>query len=69
MFVGRALWAALFPIVLRDLPSAISAFLERIARRNEKKRPKQIALFLKETGPPSDASPQDRSIAADAHAA
>jgi hypothetical protein len=49
VLVHRAIRAALFPIALPDLPRVLSAFLEHIARRNEKKRLKQIMLFLQET--------------------
>jgi hypothetical protein len=54
VLVHRAIRAALFPIALRDLPGAVSAFLKHIARRNEKKRLKQILLFLKATEPTPD---------------
>lgn len=49
----QAICAALFPIALRDLPSAMATFLNHIGRRNERKRPKQIEAFLQETGPPA----------------
>jgi hypothetical protein len=46
----RALHAALFPIPPQDLPAVLDTFLEHIRRRNEKRRPKQIARFLQEVG-------------------
>jgi len=51
VLVYEAIHAALLPISLPDLPGVLDAFLEHIGRRNEKTRPKQIELFLKEVHP------------------
>ena len=42
VFVDQALRAALNPIALRDVPRAVSAYLEYLSCRNEQTRPKQI---------------------------
>jgi hypothetical protein len=46
VFVNQALCAALNPIKLRDVPRALAAYLEHLARGNEHSRPKQIELLL-----------------------
>jgi hypothetical protein len=51
VLVYQAIHAALLPIALPDLPDLLDVFLEHIGRRNEKKRPKQTELFLKEVRP------------------
>ena len=49
--VYQAIHAALLPILLPDLPGVLDVYLDHIGRRNEKKRPKQTELFLKEVQP------------------
>jgi len=51
VLVYEAIHAALLPLALPDLPGVIDVFLEHIGRRNEKKRPKQTELLLKEVQP------------------
>ena len=51
VLVYQAIHAALLPISLPELPNVLDVFLEHIGRRNEKKRPKQTELFLKEVQP------------------
>jgi Transposase DDE domain len=51
VFVYQALCAALNPIALRDVPRAVSAYLEHLSRRNERTRPKQIERLLLELVP------------------
>jgi len=51
VLVYQSLRAALNPIALRDVPRAVAAYLEHISRRNEQKRPKQIALLLQGIDP------------------
>jgi hypothetical protein len=51
VFVHQALCAALNPIALRDVPRAVSAYVEHLSRRNEQTRPKQIERFLLELVP------------------
>jgi hypothetical protein len=48
VLVYEALHAALLPVALPDLPGVLDVFVEHIGRRNEKRRPKQIARFLEE---------------------
>jgi hypothetical protein len=49
--VYQAIHAALLPITLHELPHVLDVFLEHIERRNEKTRPKQTELFLKQLQP------------------
>jgi hypothetical protein len=49
--VYEALHAALLPLALPDLPDALPVFLEHLGRPNERTRPKQTELFLKEVRP------------------
>jgi hypothetical protein len=51
VLVYQALHAALLPIALPDLPRLLDGFLDHLGRRNEKTRPKQTELFLKEVRP------------------
>jgi hypothetical protein len=51
VLVYEAIHAALLPVALPDLPGVLEVFLEHMGRRNEKKRPKQTELFLKEVRP------------------
>ena len=49
--VFQAIRAALLPFSLRDLPRLLDAYLQSLARPNQKCRPKQIELFLNELRP------------------
>jgi hypothetical protein len=51
VLVYEAIHAALLPVALPDVPGVLEVFLEHIGRRNEKRRPKQTELFLKEVRP------------------
>lgn len=51
VLIYDAIHAALLPVALPDLPEVLDVFLGHIGRRNEKKRPKQTELFLKEVRP------------------
>jgi hypothetical protein len=51
-----AIHAAVLPVQLHDVPQFLDIFLGHIARRNEKKRPKQTEIFLGQLDPP-DAQP------------
>ncbi|MEY2933864.1 MAG: hypothetical protein RL033_4613, partial [Pseudomonadota bacterium] len=44
--VYQTIRAALLPISPRDLPRVLDAYLQHLARPNQKSRPKQIELFL-----------------------
>jgi hypothetical protein len=46
--VYQAIHAALLPLALPDIPHVLEVFVDPIGRRNERKRPKQTELFLKE---------------------
>jgi hypothetical protein len=45
--VWRALCAALLPIPLRDVPSALERFLEHLSRRREGFRERRAAIFYR----------------------
>jgi hypothetical protein len=49
--VFQAIRAALLPFSPRDLPRLLGAYLQHLARPNQKSRPKQIELFLKKLQP------------------
>ena len=46
-FVWRGICAALLPIALRDIPSALSRFLEHLARDGQKCRERHAAAFYR----------------------
>jgi hypothetical protein len=48
VLVYQAIHAALLPLALPDIPQFLDVFVDHIGRRNERKRPKQTELFLKE---------------------
>ena len=43
--VYQTIHAALLPVRLHDVPNFLGVFLDHIAHRKEKKRPKQTELF------------------------
>ncbi len=45
VLVYEAIHAALLPVTLSDLPNLLRAFVEHVARRNERRRPKQTETF------------------------
>ncbi len=45
--VWGSLCAALLPIALRDVPTALHRFLEHLARPNETRRLRRAAVFLR----------------------
>jgi hypothetical protein len=51
VLIYEALHAALLPVALADLPDALPVFLEHLRRPNQRTRPKQTELFLKEVRP------------------
>jgi hypothetical protein len=46
VLVYQTIRAALLPLSPRDLPRVLNAYLQHLARSNQKSRPKQIELFL-----------------------
>ena len=56
--VYQTIHAALLPVRLHDVPKFIGAFLDHLGHRNERKRPKQTALFrAKLQAAPAPTSP------------
>lgn len=51
VLVYQTLRAALLPVSPRDLPYVLGAYLQHLARPNQKSRPKQIELFLQKVRP------------------
>jgi hypothetical protein len=54
--VYEAIRAALLFVPLHEIPQALAAFLEHLARSNEKTRPKQIELFQRELLPARESA-------------